>query len=452
MGRVSQAKWLEKDGPQVANAYNAYVKENALPYDIAQNDIGEFVKWMYKSKQYDEKTMRQAHDRAMYYQQKIKGGWSDSFFPEKDYKSNYENKSGFERYSSYGHNTTTTTTTQVGEKRPRDNEHPQIEPVSKKPATAQQDQDWRAAKRAFDEARNRQREEQRISAETQARIMAEPEGSGNGPNNTDVTLVSPYAYAFEGIPKYYTTILPYEATVSQTSLATTQGQRNSMFQIRMNSIYDVLRTTTAWVSNPNPVADSPDATVNIPYWRGHWDQYYEYWTVLECRYKIRVWNTTKVNDRDLGVFWGYTGIQQPPLTESGGAAITDTDLTFDTFRRWKNFKQKLVKTMPADAGAQIIPRYADDYCVQIYGVYKPGDGVHEVVEDDLAQRWVRGNAVPKEQNNLSIILTRAPQTTGTTAMSFEMRVELEYVVQYKDQKEIWQFPRPNATPNFAKVN
>lgn len=311
---------------------------------------------------------------------------------------------------------------------------PTIQPVSKQPASAQ---GTLGQKRLFDRAR--------LAA------MAEPEPSGEGGTKEQVTEVSSYSYAFEGVPSYYTTILPYESNITTTNLPTTQGTRNIMFQIRMNSIYDILRNNSVWASNPAPVADTADASVNTPYWRDHWDQYYEYWTVLECRYTIRVWNLTKVNDRPLGVFWGYTGIQQPPLTISGGQTGSDVDLTYDTFRRWKKFKGKLVQTQGA-TGERIYPLYTDQYACVIQGVYKPGDGTHQVVEDELSQTWIRGNDVPKEQNNLSVIITRGPTVTGSTAMSYEARIELEYVVQYKDQKEIWQFPRPTATANFNKAN
>lgn len=293
----------------------------------------------------------------------------------------------------------------------------------------------------------------RIEPLEQQLIMADAEMKGNADVKQEtVTKISKFPYAYEGIPKQYTTILPYEATGLVTNLSITQGQANSLIQIRMNSIYDIIRNNTAWSSNPNPVADTADGTINTPYWRDYWAQYYEYWTVVECRYKIRVWNTTNVNDRVLGVFWGYTGIQQPPLTISGGTAATDVDLTYDGFRRWKGFKSALVQTAPSDAAARSTPLYSDKYAATIKGVYHPGDGTHEVVEDELAQTWIRGDAVPKEQNNLSIIITRGPMQSITSAMSYRVRIELEYVVQYKDQKEIWQFPRPTVTTNFNKNN
>jgi len=284
--------------------------------------------------------------------------------------------------------------------------------------------------------------------------MADVEmGSSSTTENkqNEVTPVSKFDYAFEGIPRQYTTILPYEVHGLQTSLNITQGSLNYMLFIRMNSIYDILKNPTTWVSNPNPTASTTDGIINKPYWREHWMQYYEYWTVLECRYKIKVWNTTKVGDRPMGCFWGYTGIQQPPLTISGGSAVSDVDLTYENFRRWKGFKNSLIHAAPSEPGAQTIPLNADTYCHTIKGVYHPGDGSHEVVEDELAQTWIRGDNVPKEENNLCIILTRGPGIIGTTAMSFRVRIELEYVVQFKDQKEIWQFPRPTATSNFDKA-
>lgn len=283
--------------------------------------------------------------------------------------------------------------------------------------------------------------------------MADVEMSGPAEDRnkaSEVTQVSRFSNAFEGIPRQYTTILPYEKTLLSQSMGTSAGSLNTMFLLRVNSIYDIFKSTAAWSADPTPVADAADSTtgqvIEEPYWRDHWAQYWEYWTVVECRWKIILCNTTSTGKRSLAMFYGYTGIQQPPLLASGSSGA---DLTYDTFRRWKGFK-KVVVNPNMTAGLNVHSN--DDKNVAVVsGVYHPGDGSHEVVEDELAETWVRGDAVPKEQNTICVILTRPPlNDSGTSAITYDIRFEFEYVVQYKDQKVQWHFPTASLTTNFQK--
>lgn len=280
--------------------------------------------------------------------------------------------------------------------------------------------------------------------------MAEPESTGpsaTAPNQ--VTPVSNFSNAFEGVPRQYTTILPYERTFTSNTLSGTAGQLNSMVLIRMNSIFDVMKSIDTYAADPPPADDTMDATagefLESPYWRDHWLQFYEYWTVIECRYKIHIYNTMATNKRSLSVFHGYSGIQQPPLLAAG---TTGADITFDTFRRWKGFQHKTLGPIVA-SGTSV---HTDDHRTTISGVYHPGDGTHEIIEDELVETWIRGANVPKEQNTLCLIFTRGPLNDSTTSsVTFDYRVELEYVVQFKDQKSAYAFPT-SSTTNFSKID
>lgn len=297
------------------------------------------------------------------------------------------------------------------------------------------------------------------TAKTTPTTMADIEMKGPTSKSADPshpnqpTPISRFSNAFEGIPRQYTTVLPYEKTLLSQSLGTSAGSLNRMYLLRLNSIYDIFKTaisTANWTANPDPTADAADATagqvIEQPYWRDHWAQYWEYWTVVECRWKIILCNTTPTGKRSLAMFYGYTGIQQPPLLESG---TSGTDITYDTFRRWKGFN-KVVANPNMTAGSNVHSN-DDKNVVIVSGVYHPGDGSHEVVEDELVETWVRGDAVPKEQNTMCVIITRPPlNDSGTSACTFDLRFEFEYVVQYKDQKVQWHFPTASLTSNFQK--
>lgn len=267
-----------------------------------------------------------------------------------------------------------------------------------------------------------------------------------------VTPISRFPYAYEGIPRQYTAVLPFEFRDHGGKTIAAGGV--DMLQIRMNSVYDVLKakggdswtTSGGYTADPTPTAASVSGTAEKPYWRDYWMQFYEYWTVLECRYNIKVWNFTDSEDRNLAVFHGYTGIQEPPIYLDP-AAGTPAFCTYDDFRRYKGFSHQIVQSQ---ANAWDHNRYHKLRCTKIRGVYHPGDGTHEVVEDELAQTWVRGDAVPKENNNLTLILVTTPGSSSGE-VSYRYDIELEYVVQFKDMKVDWQFPRRTVTSNFNKT-
>lgn len=293
-------------------------------------------------------------------------------------------------------------------------------------------------------------------------------------NKEQITKISRYPYAYEGIPKQYTTILPYWKNNVSGQVSATAGQRSTDLYIRMNSIYDIIKSdSVSFSADPTATADAADASVQeVPMWRNYWGQFWEYWTVLECRYKIDIQFTNNRADTQMGVIWGYVGLQKPPKVSSG-----TTDITWDEYRRWKGYKLGVVHSKRENNGFivnsaatgsggggsgypsnELVPTswtanyitgtnnfLGDERSLSITGVYHPGDGTHEVVEDALAERWIYGNNVPKEQNLLWIRTFYMPTSSTGTTLDYTYRIDLEYVVQYKDQKVIWQFPHTGVT-------
>lgn len=270
--------------------------------------------------------------------------------------------------------------------------------------------------------------------------MADVEMNGPDGQNNTVTPVSRFQNAFEGIPRQYTTILPYWSHVTSGSLSTTAGSRNANVVLRMNSIYDVRKSDNiaTFVPDPTVAAQVVDGgTKEKPMWRDYWGQFWEYWTVVECRWKISGHVTNDSNDHQLGIAYGYTGLQQPPYVSSGS-----TDITYNEYQRWKGFK---VISARSSVVSNQLNNLSGDNCYVISGVYHPGDGVHEVAEDELVETWIKGDNVPKEANNLWVRFFYMPQSDVSTSLTFTYSIELEYVVQYKDQKAIWQFPHVGVT-------
>lgn len=288
-----------------------------------------------------------------------------------------------------------------------------------------------------------------------AAAMADVEMSGptdakqaNAANQ--VTPVSRFKFAYEGIPQQYTTILPYWRNKTGRTLAYAAGSRSWDLYLRMNSIYDIVKDdTVTYSADPTVAADVADAgTKETPFWRDYWSQFWEYWTVVECRYKIDFWIKTDKPDKVVVPVHGYIGLQKPPKFSTG-----TTDIVYDEYQRWKNVH--VGKPMfSQDWGTDLRNFYQDGaHHGTVSGVYHPGDGSHEVAEDELVQTWVKGNSVPKEQNLLWIRLIHGPfSNTADTDITFDYRVKLEYVVQWKDLKAKYQFPMTTTTTDAVSLN
>lgn len=290
-------------------------------------------------------------------------------------------------------------------------------------------------------------------------IMSAPEqmdtgGSGGGDTKSgdprlemsQVTKISRFPYAYEGIPKQYTTIMPFRATLaSNVGVMNAQDVvTNQSYYVRMESVYDIIKANgNTYSANPAVVADGQDsgdgAVIQRPYWREYWMQFYEYWTVLETRVKLNCWITGTNGTRAAVMYWGYTGLQKVPL-EYGNPAVPLRERDYD---RMKGFKKIFLRPNPDGS------RHQFENSKQISFVYHRGDGVHEVAEDELVQTWIKGDNVPKEQNNLTIILT-SPQNTNGLTTGINIEIEIEYVVQMKDLKAIYQFPTP-ALDKFSQI-
>lgn len=284
--------------------------------------------------------------------------------------------------------------------------------------------------------------------------MADQEmGTGSTSNDSsdprlqsnEVTKISRFPYAYEGIPKQYTTILPLRYKFPIADISST----NNIYYVRMESIYDCIKAdTNSYAADPVVAADVADAGVKeIPYWRNYWSQFWEYWTVVETRYKIRAWCPQEENNKSGVMFVGYTGLQKVPLVNQLGTPSRLTEMDYD---RFKGFK-KYYLTPCSEIATSGTKQFQLANMVTINGIYHKGDGTHEVGEDELVQTWVKGDSVPKEQNNLTIILT-APYASGITPTTqIYVEIDIEYVVQYKDLKAIYQFPTPGAFTNFYQT-
>lgn len=289
----------------------------------------------------------------------------------------------------------------------------------------------------------------------QAITVARSEGGQGqaGAHNNGETPLSPYDFVQIGLPNTYTTRLPYR---TRTTISNPQSTTASAFGIRTNSIYDVL-TDAAYTADPAATADSTSGSVEVPKWRSFFADKYRYWSVIGCDYKVMLrqkWATsTAITNSawnfDIDCFMYKCGIQRPPLA-AGGAIVPYEWKILHTGVEYKVIPGRTGTTTFTSAG--VINGYETTNELRSWTVFSGhvgiGDIKHEIVEDELAQRWHRMTEVPPTPEQLVFHLQPNEFNTGETE-SIDVIIEVTYLVQFKDL--VAQYEYPTQATAFAAI-
>lgn len=236
-----------------------------------------------------------------------------------------------------------------------------------------------------------------------------------------------------------TTVHHYYAAHGPSQVTTTAP---AVWRYRLNSIYDCRDTGTYVDTDPpaTPVADGADAAVNTPTWRTYWSTYYNYWTVLSSKYRMRFKlaptdATTK--DVELMCYVYHHGTQFPPLYADATAGGTGTTLVAHQFRRQHRGMYYFPLRYRPDTGFNNQEQFDINSCS---GEWVPGSIKHEVAEDELQQIWHKITEVPPTREGLTFIIQRSPVGNYTGAVDIYPEISIEYTVQWKDLKRAYQYP------------
>ncbi len=276
-------------------------------------------------------------------------------------------------------------------------------------------------------------------------------GVGNAPSKE--TPISQYPSLTYGLQNTHTTIIPW-----RTWYSVAQPDHGSPIQtnFRMNSVYDMMITTLDTLSSgltpagkgayirpldgsganaagsTFPVTPSAGTTTGERgQWRNYFAEIYEYYTVLGCEWKVTVFNPSTA--RGAGV---RCGVQYDSYSDTAtnvgnvmptGANLSEA-LAF-TGMQWHNC------TEMGDTG------YTNGI-TQFSGTYKPGMVNRNIVNDGDVKTWTAtGSTTP----NLKDILTLnwwqdELSTVPSTRLGVNVKVELKYIVQFKDLKVQARYP------------
>lgn len=304
-------------------------------------------------------------------------------------------------------------------------------------------------------------------------VMALRNGGGPGNQVSKETPISIYPTLSYGLQETHTTILPFTYWFSADCSSHTAP---AVHKIRLNSIYDFITTAVATLAagtaptlstchsrpiGPNgksalnafPTVTNDGTAVETPYWRNYWTQLYEYYTVLGCEYKITL---------------------DCPMTSSGHAAMVG-----HTIDSWSNTATETGNITPTTNIAEAMsfkgmrftpvesarPEEVGRNRKYITGRYKPGQVKRNIVNDGDVKTWTvtdfdgaaPASSVPTLKETLNLFFWRHPlahlsntATDEATVTAVNVQVELKWIVQFKDLRDMARYPRTQPTGTTIK--
>lgn len=286
------------------------------------------------------------------------------------------------------------------------------------------------------------------SGTSEMRVGATAGGSmvkkGDGETAVDpipTRIYNPFRKTEQVFMKYYKrgTLSPASGALGSTSCTAET--------FRLNSIYDI-QTLSAFVQDPTPAADAADGTVNTPTMREYWSNFYRYWTVTKCHYKIHFWSNTVHGS---GEFVGYVyfhGQQHPPVRNY----LADTRVEHFVRKSHPNMYFKKFHSIPPGSagGSEINPWDKQHNLIKtVEGTFVPGSINNLVSEDDYQETWHKMTEVPSHRELLTIMTQRTERSSDIT-YNMQYNLELIYEVQLKDLKAQYEFlTADSAIPAIA---
>lgn len=279
---------------------------------------------------------------------------------------------------------------------------------------------------------------------------------GGGPTGVSKeTPISQYPSVSYGLQETHTTILPYRVWFSGGNL---DHAGPLQVEFRMNAIWDMLKTSvegaTGGTALPTkaiynmpvgpgsmPIANVffPQTPVNgateRPQWRDYWANFYQYYTVLGCKWKATINNSGNARGADLVV-----GVQYDSYSDTVGTV--GNIMPKSKFAETLAFKNIQWTSVPCGTSEQ-----DGENSRVISGTYKPGMIARNIQNDGDVKTWTAtSNTLPalKEILTLNFFKDSLNYTTGLNT-SFNCCVELDYIVQFKDLREQARYPNSTTT-------
>lgn len=319
------------------------------------------------------------------------------------------------------------------------------------------------------------------NAQTEATRIAAAGGGGGPSAVSKETQISSYPNVEYGLAETFTGVFPWTGWVSA---ATLDKDAPVQLRMRMNTPIDMVDATL--VANPaagspitkglfrNPLTPngvgentfyptvlSAHATTGVaeqPQWWNFYKQFYQWWTVLGCEYKIVIHNPSYVNlYQTVATLDGVPGHREPYRIKSGIVIAEQIDTYSGTagttgniapvgalFEEWKAFKN--IKWHSVEGSGTTI----------ISGTYKPGQAKRNIVNDGDVKTWtaVAGGVQPNLNEFLTLNFWQDPMnnTLAANLVGCNIEINLKYIIQLKDLHLQARYPTTSVALQPVIVN
>lgn len=243
-------------------------------------------------------------------------------------------------------------------------------------------------------------------------------------------------------------IMPYYQYSAGNALSATAAIG---FTWRLNSVNDVLAGASIYSADPAAAAQTGTNPGEVPMFRDYWFNFYKYFTVVKCEYRLRVRPGSNSNVGQMTAYLYEHGQQFPPLSYSSPATLIPhhVRLTHPGMR----YKHILTHDAP---GSGVDKNY-NSLWTEFYGTFTPGSIKHEVEEDAFINTWTKTGDMPAQFDLLTLMVQPSPVNAATvTDMTFAYEITMKYYVQLKDLYAQYQYPTPGTSvssiTNFVAVN
>lgn len=286
-----------------------------------------------------------------------------------------------------------------------------------------------------------------------AMALRSGESGGKGQiKETPITKGIPPTYTLQDT---HTTIIPLIYNFSMVEVNLTEGLRMSL---NCTDILNPVVFTTNigvptagtgvtrgfWASPINDSTNWPATLTGMvpfgssPSVSGHnyWKHIYEYYTVTDCHYKLKMYNMS-------GQYILYNGATVGQYEESFNTSTVNGRYPVSSLLRMKHMER--IKW--TDVNGYNFTGSSDNFNV-FTGHYWPGKAKTNVRDDSEVKIWNLINANPSLTEAVNFVFFSRDGYSGSydeNQFRFNMVLEMKYVVQYKDRVAAYKFPGANLS-------
>lgn len=255
-----------------------------------------------------------------------------------------------------------------------------------------------------------------------------------------------------GLPDTTTVILPWTQYFTPVTFA---DYKMVVLRFRMNTPYDCAErvltsptistplgegvysvqppTTGTWpatlVTYPTNAAGT--TTAEAPQWRDYYEKLYKRYTVLGCEFTLTLMNPREARSHDVAVAWGFDG-----SSASSADRVFPQERFSNEMEFWPGLKWEVVRSTN-DA--------TDDPVKVIKGYYRPGQAQTNTQNDEDVKTWSNVGSVPSLTETLTLFFGRAAMNGNINKLALKAKIQLKYIVQYKDPSPNVFYPHAGQT-------